>query len=206
MIDPLSLAEGDRTPWWEGTLIAALVACVVGRAAGVRRPVSLPGVGRGGDTDISVCVLCRQGKEETLTVRSGEANAVACSRKLALSCRAEGKEDGVTPSLDPCTTLMAGCPTVLLLQILLLLLLSWAKLSTKLSGVVERRLEGEVRRPFHKSGSRRERTVVRLPRPIGRLHGGRVRRGGGTSLRRGGKDRVCILRKRKPHRLHREVE
>ena len=78
--------------------MVALVECVVGRAVGVRGPVSVLGVGRGGGADIAVRVVWRQGEEGTMTVRSGEGNAGECCRKLSLSCRAEGKEDGVTPS------------------------------------------------------------------------------------------------------------
>ena len=96
-----------------------LVLCViVGNGVGVRL-VARPRLGDDGETEVEMDISWQQGKEEAMTVRSGKTSAGECRRKLSLSCGAEGKKVGGTPSFNPCTTCIAGCPTVLLLLLLL---------------------------------------------------------------------------------------
>ena len=101
-IGPRALTRGGLTPRWEYSYVVELLLCVVwGNVGSGARPGSLLGWGSGG---VAMGVWGQQGKEGTITVRSGMAIAGSCCRKLSLSCRAGGTKVGKTPSLKSCTT------------------------------------------------------------------------------------------------------
>ena len=176
------------------------------RAKGEVEKTGSPPVGGGVGFSVVTGGLLLVSLKEKTGVKAGLLAGSICSS----TCSAQGEVEGgarawdidmeAPPSIIPGVTVEGRWLSVRLLLLLIL------KLLLELLQVVESAKGGPVRQPLLKSVGRRGRTLRRVPLLMGRVHGGRVRRGGEAPFGGRGEDSIRIVRERETCRLHRRVQ